>query len=307
VLSIARLHKRAAFFRCIRSFFHDQGFLEVDTPLRQPVYIPESNIVPIASEGQYLQTSPELCMKRLLAHGCEKIFQLSHCFRKGELGRLHLEEFQLLEWYRTGCDYTQLMADCQGLVRFLHERLSEHTFSCGDKNGPDSFFGIDVSAEWQRLTVADAFTRYSPVPLQRALNSGSFDEILTEHVEPNLGTKSPVFLYAYPCELASLARRNPGNPGIAERFELYIKGVELANGFSELTDEHEQRSRFHDEIAAIYANNGRNAVMPERFLRDLGKIEEAAGIALGVDRLFMLAVNEKSITSAVTFAPDDFF
>ncbi len=297
---------RAAFFRCIRSFFYDQGFLEVDTPLRQPVYLPESNIVPIASEGQYLQTSPELCMKRLLAQGCDKIFQLSHCFRKGELGRLHLEEFQLLEWYRTGCDYTQLMTDCQALLRFLHATLNSYLASTYASDDKALFAGIDLTARWQKLTVADAFAQYSPIPLKTALDTGSFDEILSEFVEPRLGTDVPVFLYDYPHQLASLARKSTSQPSIAERFELYIKGVELANGFSELTDELEQRRRFEEEITAIHLHCGRNVVMPERFLRDLGKLQEAAGIALGVDRLFMLARNCTNITSAVSFAPEDF-
>ncbi|MBU1567191.1 MAG: EF-P lysine aminoacylase GenX [Proteobacteria bacterium] len=306
MLSLEGLHKRAAFFRYIRSFFHSLEFLEVDTPLRQPVYIPESNIVPISCEGQYLQSSPELSMKRLLASGCNRIFQLSHCFRKGELGRLHLEEFQLLEWYRTGCDYNQLMTDCEAFLRFLQEAMRNYATSCGDLNFTELFPGVDLSAQWQRLTVADAFAQYSPIPLARALEAGSFDAILTEYVEPCLGIEVPVFLYAYPHQLASLARKSPSNPTIAERFELYIKGIELANGFSELTDEHEQRHRFQKEIAAIHANYGREVVMPERFLQDLRNLEAAAGIALGVDRLFMLALNCKNITSSVTFAPEDF-
>lgn len=306
MLSLQGLHTRAAFFRCIRSFFHDQGFLEVDTPLRQPVFIPESNIVPISAEGHYLQTSPELCMKRLLAGGCKKIFQISHCFRKDELGRLHLEEFQMLEWYRTDCDYTQLMADCQAFLLYLHAALKDYLAACGAPAAPDLFSGIDLSPDWQRLTVADAFTQFSPIPLEKALHFGSFDEILTEHIEPCLGMDAPVFLHAYPHQLASLARKSPSNPNIAERFELYIKGVELANGFTELTDEQEQRSRFAKEIDTIHACSGRNVVMPERFLQDLKKLDEAAGIALGVDRLFMLAMNFASITSVVTFAPEDF-
>ena len=306
MLNLQGLHTRAAFFRCMRSFFHDQGFLEVDTPLRQPVFIPESNIVPISAEGQYLQTSPELCMKRLLAHGCKKIFQLSHCFRKDEIGRLHLEEFQLLEWYRTGCDYTQLMADCQAFLLYLHAALKDYFAACGAPVGADLFSGIDLSLEWQRLTVAEAFAQYSPVPLEQALDFGTFDEMLTEHIEPCLGMDAPVFLYGYPYQFASLARKSPANPNIAERFELYIKGVELANGFSELTDEQEQRSRFAKEIATIHVLSGRKVVMPERFLQDLGTLEQAAGIALGVDRLFMLVMNFASISSAVTISPEDF-
>ena len=166
--------------------------------------------------------------------------------------------------------------------------------------------GIDLSGRWLRLTVADAFAKYSPISLERAMSTGSFDEILTEYVEPRLGTEAPVFLCDYPSQLASLARRSPLNPNIAERFELYLKGVELANGFSELTDEHEQRSRFQTEIATIQARDGRHVAMPERFLEDLAKLDVAAGIALGVDRLFMLAVNCENINAAVTFAPGDF-
>ena len=306
MLSIEGLHKRAALFRCIRSFFHHQGFLEVDTPLRQPVYIPESNIIPIAAEGQYLQTSPELCMKRLLAHGCDKIFQISPCFRKDELGRRHLEEFQLLEWYRNGCDYNHLMVDCQELLRFLSRELTNNRTTFNDSTEDSYFLGIDLSSEWQRLTVEDAFAQYSPISLQNALATDSFDEALTEYVEPHLGTEVPVFLFNYPRQLASLARISPANPNVVERFELYIKGVELANGFSELTDAVEQRIRLQNEVATILADSGRDVVIPERFLQDLGRLKEAAGIALGVDRLFMLAMNYKNIASAVSFAPQDF-
>ncbi len=306
MLSVEGLHKRAAFFRCIRSFFHTQGFLEVDTPLRQPVYIPESNILPISAEGQYLQTSPELCMKRLLALGCEKIFQLCHCFRKGELGRMHLEEFQMLEWYRRNNDYWQLMADCQALLRYLQKKLQEDRLFNVMPNENFCVFGVDVNADWQRLTVEESFALYSPIPLEKALETDNFDTILSEFVEPQLGMNMPVFLYEYPCQLASLARKNALNPNVAERFELYIKGVELANGFSELTDEDEQRSRFLEEIATARAKSDRKIAMPERFLQELPQLQEAAGIAVGLDRLFMLANASASITSAVTFAPEDF-
>jgi elongation factor P--(R)-beta-lysine ligase len=306
LLSIEGLHFRAAFFRFIRSFFHEQGFLEVDTPLRQPVCLPESNIIPIIAEDQYLQTSPELCMKRLLAHGCDKIFQLSHCFRKDERGRLHLEEFQMLEWYRVGCDYCQLMVDCENLLRFLLEAMQNFASLCGKPGTQKIFPDINIEPPWQRLTVAEAFVRFSPVSLCQALETGSFDEILTEYVEPQLGLDSPAFLYDYPEQLASLARKSPSNQSIAERFELYIQGVEIANGFSELTDEREQRSRFQKEIAVIHSTTGRSVAMPERFLEDIGRLGTAAGIALGIDRLFMLAKGYKNIAEAVTFAPSDF-
>ncbi len=271
MLDKKRLHMRATFFHLIRSFFYSRDFLEVDTPIRQPVYIPERNITPLASEQDFLQSSPELCMKRLLAAGNEKIFQICHCFRKGERGRLHLEEFQMLEWYRVGADYHQLMLDCEALVRFLLKNLME-VHGAGSKTGKPFFSGISVNDEWERITVGEAFARYSPLPVEQAVEEGRFDEILVESVEPNLGTVSPVFLYDYPVELGSLARRRADNPAVAERFELYINGVELANGFSELTDTDEQRARFIDEIAAIKARSGRKVTMPERFLADLETI-----------------------------------
>lgn len=305
MLDPKRLHLRAAFFRLVREFFSQGGFLEVDTPLRQPVYIPESNITPLAVDGQYLQTSPELCMKRLLAAGNNKIFQICPCFRKEERGRLHLEEFQMLEWYRTGADYRQLMLDCESLLQFLLRGLDSLQFT--DSITVLSFFaGIDFSGHWQRLTVAEAFFRYSPMPLDQVLRQDKFDEILVEFIEPHLGKKSPAFLYDYPLQLGSLARRKTADPTVAERFELYINGVEIANGFSELTDAWEQRERFAHEIAVIKTNSGRDAVMPERFLADLDKLTSAAGIALGLDRLFMSALNLQTIGEAVPFAPDDF-
>jgi lysyl-tRNA synthetase class 2 len=296
---------RAAFFRLIRSFFHRHGFLEVDTPIRQPLYIPERNISPLASEGQYLQTSPELCMKRLLASGCNKIFQICHCFRKGECGRLHLEEFQMLEWYRTGADYFRLMEDCEVLLRFLLVELLELEKKNSNLGQP-IFPGVDLTGSWKRLTVEEAFHRYSPIKLGQAVAEEIFDELLVEHIEPRLGFGSPIFLYDYPVELGSLARTKVDNPAVAERFELYINGIELANGFSELTDADEQRDRFLREITATKVNDGRDVLMPERFLKDLGKLDTAAGIALGVDRLFLIAMNLKDISSAVTFCLDDF-
>ncbi len=306
MLNTDRLHIRAAFFRLIRSFFYQQGFLEVDTPLRQPVYIPESNIIPLASEEAYLQTSPELCMKRLLAAGNSKIFQICHCFRKEEKGRLHLEEFQMLEWYRAGADYHQLMADCEALLQFLLKNLQEQLTSSNRLVEHRFFSDIQMGVAGNRLTVADAFAGYSPIKLEQALEDGCFDEVLVDYIEPRSGIFCPLFLYNYPLQLGSLARENTENPAVAERFELYIKGVEIANGFSELTDADEQRSRFEREIAIIHETFGRDVMMPERFLVDLEQLDTAAGIAMGVDRLFMLAINSRRITEGITFPPEDF-
>ena len=295
MLGLPALRLRASLFQLIREFFCDQGFLEVDTPLRQPVIIPESTIVPISAEDQYLQTSPELCMKRLLAQGCSKIFQICPCFRKEERGRLHLEEFTMLEWYRSGADYRDLMSDCENLLQFIARGMV-----------PVNFSKMDLKSDWQRITVAEAFDLFSPVSLADALQKNQFDELLVEYIEPNLGFGVPTFLYDYPVELASLAKCSDKNPDVAERFELYIDGVELANGFSELTDKEEQRARFIKEIAVMEKYGRRSVEIPERFLDDLHKLDNVAGIALGLDRLFMLLMGFDSLAEVVTFHPGDF-
>jgi len=297
---------RAALFRSIRSFFYERWFLEVDTPLRQPVFIPESTIVPLSADGQYLQTSPELCMKRLLANGCTKIFQICPCFRKGEKGRLHMEEFMMLEWYRSGADYLDLMSDCEELLRFIAQDIEFNYLSDSDKQRPRWFSKANIASDWHKIRVADAFECFSPVSLADALEKDQFDELLVEYIEPRLGFGVPTFLYDYPVELASLAKRSVADPQVAERFELYINGVELANGFSELTDDEEQRARFLEEIKAMKAHGRRGVKMPERFLDDLQNLGTAAGIALGFDRLFMLLMGYESLSEAVTFHPGDY-
>ena len=306
MLELSELHMRAALFRLIRSFFDGQEFLEVDTPLRQPVFIPENTIVPVAADGQYLQTSPELCMKRLLARGCDKIYQICPCFRKGEIGRLHLEEFTMLEWYRSGADYLDLMSDCEDLLRFIAQNLKTAAPSGSETDQQKLFLKTNIVSDWQKMSVAEAFELFSPVPLADALEKDQFDELLVEYIEPHLGFRVPMFLYDYPAELGSLAKRNANNPEVVERFELYINGVELANGFSELTDTEEQRGRLIEEIAVMEKDGRTGVKIPERFLGDLQKLDFAAGIALGVDRLFMLLMNHTSLSEAVTFHPDDF-
>jgi elongation factor P--(R)-beta-lysine ligase len=309
MLTQQELHLRAAFFAAIRSFFNEKNFLEVDTPLRQPVILPESNIVPLMAGGHFLQTSPELCMKRLLASGCTRIFQICPCFRKEELGRHHLEEFSMLEWYRTDADYSQLMDDCEQLLIYVLEQLLKR---CGyqdeamKKSIAERLGKLKKSLPWRRLTVKEAFDLYSPDPLEKVLAQGVFDERLVEYVEPELGKSTPVFLFDYPSEMASLARKSEVNPYIAERFELFYQGLELANGFSELTDSREQRARFTEELSEIERQQRETGGMQEKFLADLTKIDTAAGIALGTDRLFMLVLGKERVEEAVTFAPGDF-
>lgn len=307
MLDLQGLSFRAAFFHSLRSFFIRQQFLEVDTPIRQPLLLPELNIEPLASEGWFLQASPELCMKRMLAAGCDRIFQLCNCFRKDERGRLHLEEFTMLEWYRKEADYEDLMADCEALLCSLLADLDEMAPCAVDGVGLRAGGRvISLQPPWDRLSVHEAFVRYSPVSIEQAMAADTFDEILVEYVEPFLGVDRPLFLYNYPVELGSLARRKEGFPQLAERFELYINGIELANGFSELTDSHEQRQRFEQELSLMDEERRQQSRMPERFLEELTGLDRAAGIALGVDRLLMLLMGKESVGEVVSFAPDDF-
>nr|MBF0223272.1 EF-P lysine aminoacylase GenX [Desulfobulbaceae bacterium] len=288
------LEERAAITQAVRSFFIARSFLEVETPIRIPAPAPETHIEPQKSEGWFLQTSPELCMKRLLASGCNNIFQICKCFRKGERGRLHLPEMTMLEWYRTNADYQQLMHDCENLLRFL---IPNQNLVLGNKT-------INLNGPWLRITIDAAFKQFARMSLETALSTDSFEEILVVDVEPKLGINTPVFLIDYPAEMASLARLNPITPQTAQRFELYIDGIELANGFSELNDPVEQRLRFEKEREVIHSAGRSAGPMPENFLNDLGAMPDSAGIALGLDRLVMLLTNSQCIDQVVTFTPE---
>ena len=298
MISIYGLQSRAVLIQALRTFFIDRDYLEVETPIRIPAPAPEAHIVPLTSEGWFLQTSPELCMKRLLAAGIPKIFQLCKCFRKGERGDRHLSEFTMLEWYGAGSDYRDLMTDCEALLRYLAAAMG--------KEGVLEWQGrrIDLASEWERITVAEAFRRYAPCTVEEALAQDRFDELLVEYVEPHLGMATPTFLCDYPAVLGALARLSPTDPKVAERFELYVAGLELANGFSELVDPVEQRARFLAEQESIRMQGRASGPMPEVFLDGLESMPPAAGIALGVDRLGMLFAGANNIDQVVAFTPE---
>lgn len=304
MLDIEGLQLRAALFHAIRSFFRRQDFLEVDTPIRQPLILPERNIDPVLSGSWFLQTSPEQCMKRLLAAGCEKIFQICPCFRAGERGRRHLEEFAMLEWYRLDGDYVDLMEDCRLLLRSVLAALSRPPVF--RRKIAKSWFGnVDLEGKWQKISVSEAFSAWGQISVRQALDSDLFDETISIDIEPRLGKTMPAFLYDYPAECASLARLKDNDGYVAERFELYIDGIELANGFSELTDSSEQRHRFAEEIMRMNQQRSLSPRMPEKFLDDLDRIDRAAGIAFGLDRLLMLLLSAETIDEVVSFSPGD--
>jgi len=289
------LMQRARITQAIRAFFIANDFLEVETPQRLPGNAPEQYIDAEPSGDWFLQTSPELCMKRLLAAGCPRLFQLSHCWRQGERGRRHLPEFTLLEWYRGGADYTALMDDCRKLLRQL---VPEGSFTWQGNR-------IDLTGAWETISVDEAFRRHAGCGCLEALERGRFDQLLVERVEPQLGLQTPTLLCDYPLELGALARRKPDDERWAERFELYVAGLELANGFSELCDPVEQVQRFAKEEEARRRSGKPPYPVPERFLRELGKLRAAAGIALGMDRLAMLLTDVDDIAKVVAFTPED--
>lgn len=290
---------RARAIDAIRKFFLKDGYLEVETPVRIPAPAPEGHIDPEQSGKWFLQTSPELCMKQLLAAGFDRIFQICKCFRRQERGRRHLPEMTLLEWYTAKADYNHMMNQCEALIRFVSMDLT------GASQLTYQGARIDLSEPWQRLPVTEAFKRYGSLSMVQALESDNFDEIMGVEIEPRLGLNHPVFLYDYPAQCGALARLKPGHPEVAERFELYIGGLELCNGFSELTDPAEQRQRFEGELARRRESGKTTAPMPERFLEALDGMPAATGNALGIDRFIMLLADVADIDEVIAFCPEE--
>jgi len=295
----ANLQLRARLTAAIRGFFNARDYLEVETPVRLPAPAPEAHIAPVESQGWFLQTSPELAMKRLLAAGYPRIYQICRCFRGAERGARHLPEFSLLEWYTAGEDYRHMMAQTEELVLAVAQALG--------RGGALRFQArrIDLSTPWERLRVAEAFARYASCSATQALKEDRFDEVMAFEIEPRLGWRQPTLLYEYPAACAALARLKPGQPDVAERFELYIAGLELCNGFSELTDAGEQRRRFEAVRQAQRVSGQPVSPMPESFLAHLPQMPPATGNALGLDRLTMLFADTLVIEDVTAFMPEE--
>lgn len=291
------LQLRSAVLQTIRRFFVERDFLEIQTPVRTPAPAPELHIDAVPADGWYLSTSPELYMKRLLAAGYEKIFQIAPAFRRGERGRRHHPEFTLLEWYRLHSDYQALQTDCQNLLR----SICAATAGVGGRS--DNPCGLAVLEPWQQYTVREAFLQFAGWDPFENWDAGRFDLDLVEKVEPHLGFPQPCILTDYPPQQAALARLKAGRPEVAERFELYWKGLELANGFSELTDPEEQRQRFEQTLKQRLQAGLAAYPLPEAFLASLHALAPCAGIALGVDRLVMLLAGASHLDAVVAFPP----
>jgi lysyl-tRNA synthetase class 2 len=293
-----RLIARAEVLRNVRAFFDRQGFLEVETPLVVPspgldVHLDALTVGTDVGE-RYLITSPEYQLKRLLAGGLERIYALAKCFRNDELGQRHQPEFTMLEWYRAYAGVEDVMSDTEQLVAAIAISIS------GEPVLHTAHGAIDVSPPWPRITVREAFARFAQVDvfvlLDEEQGEDAFYRLLIERVEPALRELGALFLCEYPASMASLARKKPEDPRVAERFEAYVAGVELCNGFGELTDPIEQRAR----LLADQAERARQAkpVYPidERFLAALEQgLPPSAGNALGLDRLLMLALGAANI------------
>ena len=296
-----RLRLRARVLEEIRRFFLERDFLEVDTPIRASECAIEPHIHSLRSGERYLITSPELYMKRLLVAGVPRLFQLVHCFRAEELGPLHAPEFLMLEWYRAFAGWQDVLTDTEALLARVCQRVlggSELVTANGTR--------IDLRPPFLRLSVREAFSRFAGVSDASELaarDEDQFFQLLVDRVEPALASfTQPVFLHDYPSSQAALARLAPHDPSVAERFELYVAGVELCNGFGELTDAVEQRRRAELDRAHCRALGRPVPELPERFLSALGHgMPRAGGNALGVDRLVMLLAGESNIDAVRPF------
>ena len=298
--STAMLRARAALRDRIRAFFAAREVLEIDTPLLAHSVVVEAMIDPIevVGGGGFLQASPEAAMKRWLAAGSGPIWQLAPAFRSGEEGRRHSPEFTMLEWYRPGFDLSALMSEVEELVRWVlpDRELLELPFDrCSYRELFVTRVGLDPFGTTRQEVLALCEERSIPIPPPRAGDSldDALDLLLTGVIEPELG-RGPLFIHGYPASQAALARVEAD--GTAARFELYVDGVELANGYHELADPVEKRERFVAANARREADGREALPVDEELLAALGEeFPDCSGVALGFDRLLMLAVGAADI------------
>ncbi len=319
-----RIHQlRADVLREIRTFFNARDFTEVETPLliRSPGMEPHLRAFETDTESGrhlYLPTSPEYAMKRLLSEGLERIYQICKSFRDEAPAGFHNPEFTMLEWYRAFADYRDIAVDTESLIAHVASRVT------GSTRLQFGAIDVDLATPWERITVREAFRRYSDIdgdPCGDPLDflstarksvttsiardddfSSAFFRIFLDQIEPNLGSPRPTILTDYPESMAALAKRSPDFPGIAERFEVYITGIELANAFTELNDPTEQRDRLEREAAERASLDVPRYPIDESFLGALQTgMPPSGGIALGVDRLIMLLAGASHIENVLAF------
>ena len=297
----AALHCRSDTLQAIRRFFHERDFLEIETPVRLRAPALELHLDAEPSGPLFLRTSPELHMKRLLGAGYERLFQMGPCFRRGERGERHHPEYTMLEWYRAQADYRAILSDTRDLLRAVAVAVR------GEPRLAWQGRTIDLEAPWTRYTVQEAFLRWAGWDPVAHYDADRFDLDLVDRVEPALANAgAPCVLIDYPVEAAALARRRPGQPEVAERWELYVGGMELANAYSELTDPVEQAARFADCAERRRAAGRTVYPLDEEFLAMLRQgMPPSGGIALGVDRLVMLLADVPDIGGVTAFRETD--
>ena len=324
------LEARRTVTKALRAWFDTQGFVEVETGVLQVSPGNETHLHALSTTltmpggdrvTRHLRTSPEFACKKLLAAGEKKIVEFARAFRDREHGVLHLPEFTMLEWYRAGSSYDVVMADCIAVIAIAAQATRIPRFSFRGRQA-------DPFVEPERLTVAAAFDRFAGIDLlstvvgregdRPALAAAArgrvriadddnwsdiFSKVLVEHVEPHLGQGRLTVLFEYPAPEAALARVSPSDSRVAERFEIYACGVELANGFGELTDAAEQRIRFVQAMNDKQSRYGERYPLDEDFLAAVAQMPEAGGVALGLDRLVMLASGASRIDQVVWAPP----
>ncbi|MFT4606482.1 MAG: lysyl-tRNA synthetase class 2 [Urechidicola sp.] len=301
--SLTAIQQRARIYRQIRTFFDARECLEVDTPLLSPTTNTDANIESIKAlnlgQTLYLQTSPEFAMKRLLAAGIGSIYQICHAFREGEKGRRHNPEFTLLEWYRIGFDYDQLMDEMELLIDDISGELNQYQRISYRQLVLDHI-GVDIDKVelldlQQKVDQLVSGTRSSELDDDQCL-----DLLISLVIAPEM--KGYVFVYDYPVSQAALARVKMSNPTVAERFELFYDGLELANGFSELCDSSQQRQRFEGDNNCRLGAGLEPYPVDELLLSALSSgLPECAGVAIGLDRLLMVLLGKDSIDQVLSF------
>ena len=288
--------------QAIRTFFYSQGFWEVDSPIRIPSPAPELHVVAEPSGKQFLRTSPELHMKRMLAAGAESIFQLSPCFRAHEKGSRHRPEFMMLEWYRLHADYMRILQDMQELIARVSAAVNQLLSTYAENKENAWAAPIDVSQPWAMFTIREIYQERAGWDPVSHFDPDRFDLDMVNIIEPSLPADRCSVLIDYPAPVAALARRKPENPRVAERWELYAGGLEIANAFSELIDPKEQRQRFQDTLHRKQERDEPLYALDEPFLQALEHgIPPCAGVALGFDRLLMALTGTLNIADILPF------
>ena len=288
MLSKQKIHilkKRAEIISAIRSFFENQNFIEVETPLKTPAPLPEQNIDALKCGEFYLATSPEPYMKQLLAYGLNKIFQITKCFRNGETGDRHNVEFSMLEWYREDADYLSLIDDVKNLLDFICDKVD-----CSK-----------ISSDFEIISLDDAWKKFTGKPLDDVPDGFEFDKTMIEKIEPGLNSNMLTVITDFPACFSPMCKQKNDNPYRAERLEIYFNGIELGNGCTEQIDKEIQIKRLRDEQLAREQMGKDVYPWPSQFVDSLDYMPPSAGMALGIDRLIMILCGVDNIGDVIGF------